>query len=115
MKFAHFDVLSLHPGFCQSGLGGKGRHFEAYQVDAAAVEEGGRVRGETLTGDKDGAVLEVGAGGEEVLRYDYDCGAAVGGRAALEFCEGRVDGGGVEDLLEGVGLAELGVGVLLGV
>ena len=39
---------------------------------------------------------------------DYDCGgAAVGGGTTLEFCEGVVDHWGIEDLVEGVDVAEL--------
>lgn len=56
-----------------------------------------------------GALGEEGFGDE-----DGGC-AAVGGGAALEFCEGGVDHGGGEDLVEGVGVAELGVGVFGGV
>lgn len=55
------------------------------------------------------------AGVEEFLGDDDGCGAAVGGWAALELCEGFVDHGGFEDLLQGVFLLELGVGVALGV
>lgn len=66
-----------------------------------------------MAGDEDGAGAEVRARVEEFLRDDDDGGAAVGGGAALEFREGFVNEGGVEDLLEGVFVAELGVGVSL--
>ena len=57
----------------------------------------------------------MGALGEEGFGDDDGGGTAVGGGAALEFGEGRVDHGGGEDLVEGVGVAELGVGVFGGV
>jgi hypothetical protein len=40
------------------------------------------------------------------------CGCSVGSRTALQFGEGVVDHGGRLDLGEGVGGAELGIGVL---
>ena len=52
---------------------------------------------------------------KEGLGYDYGGAGAVGCGAALEFCQGGVDHGTVEDLLEGVFLLELRVGVALGV
>lgn len=51
------------------------------------------------------------AGGEEGVGDDDGGAAAVGCGAALEFGEGGVDGGGGEDLVEGVDGAELGVRV----
>lgn len=55
------------------------------------------------------------AGVEEGFRDDDGGGAAIGGGAALEFGEGIVNHGCVEDLVEGVDGLELGVGVLGGV
>ena len=49
------------------------------------------------------------------MGYDYGGAGAVGCGAALEFCQRGVDHGTVEDLLEGVFLLELSVGVALGV
>ena len=53
----------------------------------------------------------MGSAVEEVFGYDDRGGAAVGCGAALEFGEGGVQHGGGEDLVEGVDVAELGVGV----
>lgn len=55
------------------------------------------------------------AGGEEGFGYDDRGGAAVGGGAALQFRQRGVQCRRGEDLLEGVDVAELGVGVLGGV
>ncbi len=52
---------------------------------------------------------------QERFRDDDSGRATVRGRAALEFCEWGVDHGGGEYLVEGVGVAELGVGVFGGV
>ena len=52
---------------------------------------------------------------QERFRDDDGGRAAVRGGTALEFCERRVDHGGGENLVEGVGVAELGVGVFRGV
>lgn len=68
-----------------------------------------------LAGYEDGLGAQVRAGGEEGFGYDDCGGAAVGGGAALQFGEGVVQRGGGEDLLEGVDVAELRVGVLGGV
>ncbi len=48
---------------------------------------------------------------QERFRDDDSGRAAVGSWAALEFCEWGVDHGSGEDLVEGVDVAELGVGV----
>ena len=50
---------------------------------------------------------------EEGLAADYRGAGAVGGGAALQFCQGEVDHGAVFDFFEGVLLAELRVGVAL--
>lgn len=68
-----------------------------------------------LACDEDCLGAKVRAGGEEGFGDDDGRGAAVGGGAALEFCEGGVDGWGGEDVGEGVGGAALGVWVLRGV
>ena len=49
---------------------------------------------------------------QERFRDDDSGRAAVRSWAALEFCEWGVDHGGGEDLVEGVDVTELGVGVL---
>lgn len=102
-------------GFGEGGAGGALGHAVADEVDGGAVEEVGPVGREVLAGDEDGLGPEVRAGGEEVFRDDDGGGAAVRGGAALEFGEGGVDGWGGEDLIEGVDVAELGVGVFGGV
>ena len=52
---------------------------------------------------------------QESFRDDDSGCTAVGSGAALEFREWGVDHGGGEDLIEGVDVAELGVGVFGGV
>ena len=111
MKFADGDVLRGDVGFGEGGPRGFLRHAVSHQVDGGAVEEGGAVSGEVLTCYEDGLRAEVGAGVEKGFGDDDGGGAAVGGGTALEFGEGGVDLLGGEDLVEGVGVAELGVGV----
>ena len=53
--------------------------------------------------------------GEEGFGDNDGGGTAVGSRAALKFSEGRVDASGLEDLVEGVDVVELGVWILSGV
>ena len=115
MQFANLDVFGCHVRFGHGGRGGSLRHAVSDEVDGGAVEEGGVVGGEVLACDEDGLGAEIRVGGEEGFRDDDCGGAAVRGGAALEFCEGGVDGGGGEDFRERVGGSELGVGVLGGV
>lgn len=87
------------------------RHAKAHKLDAALVKQIRRVGGEALARDEHGLVAEVRSGVEERLG-DEDCSCATVRRgAALEFRERRVDHGRLEDLVEGVLVAELGVGV----
>ena len=89
-----------------------GAHAVADEVDGGAVEEGGGVCGEALACDEDGLRAEVRAGGEEGFRDDDGGCGAVGGGTALEFCKGWEDGRGGFDLVEGVYILELRVGVV---
>ncbi|KAK1841186.1 hypothetical protein CCHR01_16172 [Colletotrichum chrysophilum] len=109
------DVVLRDAGLGQGGLDGVLRHLEAHEVNGGAGEERGGVGGEALARDEDGLVLEVGALVKEGLGDEDGGGAAVGGRAALQLGEGRKDLGGLEDLLLGVDVLELGVGVAGGV
>lgn len=68
-----------------------------------------------MAGNEDGLGAEMRAGVEEGFRDDDGGGAAIGGGAALEFGEGIVNHGCVEDLIEGVDGLELRVRVLSGV
>ena len=111
MEFTQPDIGRPDAGFGERGLGGAPAHVVADEVDGGAGEELRGVGCHGLAGDLDGVGAQVRARGEEVRGDEDGGGAAVGGGAALELGQGRVDGGGGEDLREGVGGAELGVGV----
>lgn len=68
-------------------------HSETHQIDSGVVEQIRSVGGEVLACYLYGLRTEMGTSGEKVFGDDYSGGAAVGGGAALEFCEGRMDGG----------------------
>ena len=76
-------------------------------------EEGWRIGGEALAGDKDGSGFQVRASVEEGLRNENCCRAAVGGRTALKFGKRIVDHWRGEDLVEGIGSLELRVWIPL--
>lgn len=115
MELDDLDILGGDAGLLHGDVGGVLGHLEAEQVNGALGEQRGGVGGEALAGDEDGLALEVGAGVEELLGDEDGGGTTVGGRAALELGEGVEDGGRLEDLLLGVDLLELRVGVVGGV
>ena len=112
VEFAQGDVIGVDVGFGHSSACGGLGHVVADEGDGGAVKEGGGVGGEVLAGDLDGLGAEVGMRGEEGFGDEDGGSAAVGGGAALEFSERGVDGGGGEDLVKGVDVAELRVWVV---
>ncbi|KAB8670408.1 hypothetical protein FH972_026321 [Carpinus fangiana] len=115
VQLAYLDVARLDAGLGECRLRGALVHAVAHEVDGGAREDRLRVGHHALAGDEDGLLLEVRPGVEEGLGDEHGGGAAVGGGAALQLGEGLEDGGRVHDLLVGVLLLELRVGVALGV
>ena len=115
MQFADRYITGSNTGFLVRGRNSTSRHIEPHKIHRAARVQRGRISHECLASYQDRLPAELGPGVEEALRDDYRGSGAVARGAALEFGEGRVYHGGFEDVLEAVGLPELGVGVALGV
>ena len=112
VELHHVDVLGPEARLLVDLLGGGLGEIGADDLDAALLAEGAlEVGGHGLAEDLHGLGLEPVLLDEVLAAYDRGAGA-VRGRAALELGERSVDQRGVQDLLEGVLVLELGVRVV---
>jgi hypothetical protein len=115
MQLNHPHIPRRQPRLRQRLVGRTLAHAVADQLDAAAIEQVGRVGREALSRNHHGLGLEVWAGVEEGLRDQHGGCSAVGRWAALELGERLVDHGRRLDLLERVLILELTVWVVFAV
>lgn len=87
-------------------------HLIAHQVNGAAGKQAGSISGQALPSNLDGLSLEVRAGIKELLRDEDGSSASIRGRAALKLGERVEDLGCLHNLVEGIDLLELRVGIL---
>ena len=87
-------------------------HLIPDQIDRTPREQRRRIRRHRLSGHEDRTGPELRPARQERFTDDHGRRAAVGGRAALQLRERLVNGGAALDLLEGVDVAELAVGVV---
>jgi len=111
VELDHLAVLGRQTSLLVHQVRSAAGHVEADHRNATVLEGGCSVRAHRHGKDLHSLALQVVAL-HELLGAQHGSGPAFAGRAALQLGERGVDLGGAQDLLKGVLVTELGVGVV---